>query len=531
MRHGTRAALGLGLSVAALAAAAASPDARAPAADAARFTVITGGKQVGHLTAEAHGDETRIVFDVKNNGRGPTMAETIRLDRDGLPIAWTISGTTTFGSKVTEHFALKGAHAEWLDSTGKGSATVSHPSLYVAQSGSPWSEGIYARALLKTAERRIAGLPAGELTLAAGESLQVAGAGGPLAVTRYDLSGINLTPDMILLDAQGELFAAVSPTAVVVRAGYEGEEQRLRGLAAEWTTARYVAMEREGAHHYGAPVRIRNVHLFDPRTASLTGPVSVVVSGRTIAAIEPLASVPSPGEVAVDGAGGTLVAGLFDMHNHLEQDEALLDVLAGVTSVRDMGNDNAVLDGLIAEIESGRIGGPRVVRSGFIEGKSPYSANNGILVDSQESALDAVRWYGARGFWQIKIYNSMNPAWVPAMAKEAHLLGMRVAGHIPAFSTTDQMIDAGYDEITHINQFMLGWVITPTEDTRTLFRLTALKRLGDLDLQSAKVQHTVNLMVRPSASTRCSRKIVMARYRRDSRTTSTTCRSAGNATR
>jgi len=81
------------------------------------------------------------------------------------------------------------------------------------------------------------------------------------------------------------------------------------------------------------------------------------------------------------------------------------------------------------------------------------------------------------------------------MTKEAHLLGMRVAGHIPAFSNTDQMIDAGYDEITHINQFMLGWVIAPTEDTRTLFRLTALKRLGTLDLQSPKVQHTVALMV------------------------------------
>jgi imidazolonepropionase-like amidohydrolase len=89
----------------------------------------------------------------------------------------------------------------------------------------------------------------------------------------------------------------------------------------------------------------------------------------------------------------------------------------------------------------------------------------------------------------------MTPAWVPAMAREAHLLGMRVAGHIPAFSNADAMIEAGYDEITHINQFSLGWVIQPTEDTRTLFRLTALKRLPALDLQSPQVQHTINMMV------------------------------------
>jgi hypothetical protein len=68
-----------------------------------------------------------------------------------------------------------------------------------------------------------------------------------------------------------------------------------------------------------------------------------------------------------------------------------------------------------------------------------------------------VRWYGARGYWQIKVYNSMNPAWVPAIVKEAHLLGMRVARHVPAFATADQMIEAGYDEMTHINQFTISW--------------------------------------------------------------------------
>jgi hypothetical protein len=185
---------------------------------------------------------------------------------------------------------------------------------------------------------------------------------------------------------------------------------------------------------------------------------------------------------------------MYEMHGHLGQNEALLNLLAGITSLRDMGNDNAVLDELIHKIDAGEVGGPHVIRSGFIEGKSQYNANNGIVVDSQEKAVDAVRWYGVRGYWQIKIYNSMNPAWVPAMVAEAHRLGMRVAGHVPAFSSADQMIEAGYDEMTHINQFVLGWVIGPQEDTRTLFRLTALKRLPALDLNSAKVQHTIDLM-------------------------------------
>jgi imidazolonepropionase-like amidohydrolase len=464
-------------------------------AETVAFSVIFGGKTVGHLIADTQGEVTAVDYNVKNNGRGPTIAETIKTGPGGLPTDWSIKGATTFGSKVEEHFSQAGGHADWTDSTGKGSASITAPGLYVAQAGSPWSEEIIAQAVLKAPNMTLAALPGGVLHLEKGETLTLQGEGGPAQVTRYDLTGIDLTPSILLLDAKGHLFADVSPSSVLIRKGYEGEAERLKTLAANWSTQRFVTLEKEVAHRYAAPVRIRNVRLFDPKTSSLTGPVSVLVRGKDIAAVEPLDSLPTPGEVTIDGAGGTLVAGLYEMHAHLQQDGALLNLIAGITTVRDMGNDNAVLDTLIDRMDSGEIGGPHVIRSGFIEGKSPFSANNGILVDSQEKAIDAVRWYGARDYWQIKIYNSMNPAWVPAMVKEAHLLGMRVAGHVPAFATADQMIEAGYDEMTHINQFMLGWVMTPGEDTRTLFRLTALKRFQTFDLDSPKVAHTMQLMV------------------------------------
>ena len=468
----------------------------ASAADSARYSVIFGGQSVGHVFVDTTSGLTKIDYNVKNNGRGPTMAETLTFGADGLPTSWAISGTTTFGSKVNERFDRTGQRATWLDSVGKGQASLKEPAIYVAQVGSPWSLQIYARALLKQPNLTMRALPGGTLKLEKGDTFGVEGKGGPLQVTRYDLSGIETEPDTMLLDAQGNLFASVSPEVVVVREGYEAEEVRLRKFAADWSTERFSAIQRDVAHNYGGPTRIRNVRVFDPKTSALTAPVSVLVNGKHIAAIESVDSPSTPGETTIDAAGGTLVAGMYEMHGHLGQEEALMNVLAGVTSVRDMGNDNAVLDSLIKRIQSAEIAGPNVIRSGFIEGKSPFNANNGILVDSQEKAIDAVRWYGARGYWQIKIYNSMNPAWVPAMVAEAHRLGMRVAGHVPAFATADQMIEAGYDELTHINQFALGWVIGPGEDTRTLFRLTALKRLPTLDLNSAKVQHTIDLMVK-----------------------------------
>ncbi len=469
-------------------------------AETRQFTVMSGGKNVGHVTANQTGSTIAIDFNVKNNGRGPTMAEAITLGADGLPVKWDITGTTTFGSAVAEHFVRKGGGATWTDATGTRSARAKPGAIYVAQNGSPFADQIYARALLKQPEMTIEALPSGKLQLEKGETLTVTGKDGPLQVTQYTLSGIDTTPETMLLDAHGDLFASLSPGSIVVRAGYEGEQDRLRTLAADWSTRRYVAINHDVAHHFTGPVRIRHVRLFDPHRAALTGLVSVVVHGTTIAGVEPDDSPATPGEVQIDGAGGTLVAGMYEMHAHLSQDDALLNLIAGITTVRDMGNDNAVLARLIDRIGSGEIAGPDVIRSGFIEGKSPYSAQNGFVVDSEAAALDAVRWYGARGFWQIKSYNSMNPAWIPALVYEAHRLGMRVAGHVPAFSTEDANIEAGFDEATHINQFALQWVIKPDEDTRTLFRLTALKRLPALDLNAPRVQHSIDLMVSHKAS-------------------------------
>ena len=464
------------------------------AAEPQRYSVIFGGKVVGHLNADVEANRVAIDFDYKNNGRGPTMKEFVRLGADGLPVAWDITGTTTFGSKVEERFARTGAGASWTDSTGKGSAPTAN-GVYVAQSGSPWSTGLYARAIMKAGGTTLPALPGGTLKLTRGETLTVTGPGGPIPVTRYELGGIETAPDTVLLDAGGAMFASVSPRQVIVRAGYEGEAERLKTLAARWSTDRFVNIQKKVAHRYGAPVRVTDVRVFDPRTERLGPRVSVLVSGSRIAAVEPASKRGGRNEVVIDGAGGTVVAGLYEMHAHTSQEGALLNLAAGVTTMRDMGNDNAVLDTLVKRIDAGEIAGPRIVRAGFIEGKSPFSANNGILVDSEAEAVAAARWYADRGYWGIKSYNSMNPAWVPAMVKEAHARGLKVSGHVPAFATADQMIEAGFDEMVHINQFMLGWVIKPTEDTRTLFRLTALKRLPGLDLNSAPVKRTMDLMV------------------------------------
>jgi imidazolonepropionase-like amidohydrolase len=457
-----------------------------------RYTVMSSSRAVGTLVADGSGDTVKIVYDYKNNGRGPTIAETVTVNAAGLPVDWTVTGATTFGSKVDERFALSGTTARWTDATGPGSADVKAPALYVAQSASPWALSLYARALAK-AGGTLPALPGGELRLDKVAALELKGAAGTVPVTAHTVTGVEMEPETLFLDGSGRMVAYATPEFIVVREGLEGEEARLRGLVAEWDTKRLSGYQKALAKTPGRDLRIANVRIFDPEKLSLSAPSSVLVRGNRIVAVD-AATARKPGETLVDGAGGTLLAGLHEMHAHLGQSGALLNLVAGITTVRDMGNDDPVLDGLVKRIEAGDLAGPRVVRSGFIEGKSKTNAQATVVVDNEADAVKAVRDAAKRGVFQIKIYNSMNPAWVPAMIKEAHASGLRVAGHIPAFTTTDAMLEAGYDEITHSNQLMLNWVLKEGDDTRTLLRITALKRFGDYDLSSPAAVKTIGLM-------------------------------------
>jgi imidazolonepropionase-like amidohydrolase len=461
------------------------------------YRVLTQSHDIGHYTVDQQGDQITVDFDFKQNGRGPTIKEQVRLDKSGAPVRWTINGRTTFGNAVSESFARTGSGAQWHDLAGPGRIkSKDAPRYYAAQNGSPLDVSLLARALLADPDHSMAVAPGGTASLTERDRRSFDGPEGKLEVITYELSGLSLNPTYITLDAQGDFFALASAGFIIARAGYEkAADQPLRDLAEKLSSDRFASFQKDGAHRYAGPLRIRNVRLFDPAARALTGLSDVVVSGNRIALVTPSGSAATPGETAIEGNGGTLVPGMYEMHGHLGQEDALLNVLAGVTSLRDMGNDNAVLDVLIKRISTGEVAGPRVTRSGFIEGKSPFSAQNGILVANQAEAIDAVRWYAARGYWQAKLYNSMNPDWAPATVAEAHRLGLRVAGHVPAFSSADAMITAGFDEITHVNQLMLGWVLNPGEDTRTLFRFTAMRRFPMLDIHSPKVTHTLDEMV------------------------------------
>ncbi|WP_417495934.1 amidohydrolase family protein [Maricaulis sp.] len=489
-------ALALAASLVACGKSGTTPDTETAAAatEASRFTVLVGGTDIGALEITASETGYGVEYEYRNNGRGPTISETVALSAAGLPTHWTIEGASTFGNPISERFEFEDDQASWTDATGSDAAVIEGEAFYVPQNASPYWLAIAARALMDTSDASLNAIPGGALQLNEIGQLPVSDGENQRLVTSYAMTGTSLDPTYILMDGRA-FFALITPRFAILETGYEAEDERLRALAASYGAARLEDIQSRTAHDYGAPVRIRNVRVFDPASQALGAPVSVVVEGERIAAIDALDVPTAAGEVEIDGGGGSLIAGLFEMHAHMGETSAVLNIAAGVTSVRDMGNNNEVLGALINRIEAGELAGPRVFRSGFIEGQSPFSSNNGILVNSEAEAVAAVDTYADAGdFIQIKIYNSMNPDWVPAMIARAHERGLRVSGHVPAFTNADAMIAAGYDEMTHINQVMLGWVLEEGEDTRELLRLTALRRLPALDLTSEPVQNTINAM-------------------------------------
>jgi hypothetical protein len=466
------------------------------------FAIVARGKQIGTVIAEHRRGEIAMKFGTFNNGRGSSFEERLRLNPAGLPVEWSIDGTTPMGGPVAERLRTRGHARTWASQADEGQDDSGSPKLYVAADSSPYAAGIYARAAL-AAGGVIDALPSGSVCASLLTQAELEGSGGRQTADVYQVTGAALRPLYVLTDRRQRLMAvlgyatkgALDSPEVLVRSDFAACHTMLNELYVSLTQEHLGQIQQRVRRRCDQPVRIRDVRVFDPHARKLTGPVSVTIFRGRITRIEADATAEqAPGPAVIDGEGGTLIAGLHDMHAHVSAWTGVLHLAAGVTTVRDMGNDNEALLRLRADFDAGAMAGPSIVPSGLIEGASKFALQAGIIPETLNEALEAAAWYADRGYHQIKIYNSMNPQWVKALTAEAHRLGMRAVGHVPAFTTPDHMIQDGYDEITHVNLLMLGWLLEPGEDTRTALRVTAMGRAKDLDLASPRVQHTMKLM-------------------------------------
>jgi imidazolonepropionase-like amidohydrolase len=222
----------------------------------------------------------------------------------------------------------------------------------------------------------------------------------------------------------------------------------------------------------------------------------VVISGNRIKEVSKgrKLAVPKNAEI-IEARGRTLLPGLWDMHSHIFPNDGLMEVAAGVTTVRDLGNDTDALLALKGKIEANNWIGPRIIMAGLIDGRGPYTGPTKALVDTEDEAKAVIDNFARLGYVQIKIYSSIKPELVPRIIELAHARGMRVSGHVPAFMTAEQFVRAGADEFQHMNFFVLNFLFDEVKDTRTPVRFSAVAdRAAELDLNSGRVRAFVQLL-------------------------------------
>jgi imidazolonepropionase-like amidohydrolase len=228
---------------------------------------------------------------------------------------------------------------------------------------------------------------------------------------------------------------------------------------------------------------------------------TVIVDGGKITAIEEGFRTPAAGDRVIDLRSGTLLPGLFDMHVHITSEysrsseidsykknegDVTLDgvvyaqrtLLAGFTTVRDLGDTYRAAIQLRNAINAGKVPGPRIIAAGKSIATTgghadptngwarKFPANPGPddgVINGIEDARKAVRQRYKEGSDTIKITatggvlsiakSGLNPQFteeeVRAIVATARDYGFKVAAHAHGAEGIKRAIRGGVDTIEH----------------------------------------------------------------------------------
>ena len=428
-----------------------------------------------------------------------SLTATLQARRDLVPTRFEIKGQTSTRSDIDVSVEVERGVARVREGTQTRSIRVEE-NFYPTGGLSPVS---MQTLLFRYWQRQQRGGQGRELALLPGGSARIelrgrdtvmAPDGKQVQLERYSIEGVTWGRETVWFDSAGQLVALVGADAELdrfeaVREGYEAALPFFVAKGATDAVAQLEQLKREIKPHRTGLFALVGGLLIDGRRDAPVPDSIVVVDGDRIVAAGTRASVKIPrGASRVDARGLTVLAGLWDTHGHHTQAEWFpVSLAAGVTTVRDAGNEPEFIVPIRDAVKSGRALAPRLLLAGVIDsGASPLGT---VTAETPEEARAVVARYRRQGYEQIKIYQSLKPELVAVVAAEAHRLGLTVTGHVPNGMNAFNGVEAGMDQINHIN--FITRLMYPRD-----FKPTPGTPAPPLDLESPSAQAGIDFLRR-----------------------------------
>jgi imidazolonepropionase-like amidohydrolase len=437
----------------------------------------TSGTFVLHKFAKAIGQETYSIatsgdtytltshFLFTDRGTAVPLETTFVARADGSAVSYAAKGQSSRVSQMDDTIAVAPSS---LSISRSGKATTVTPT-------SPWciADGYSPVAMQEQMMRWWLqhGQPASFTVYPSGAQVRIAPAGS-LAIDAhpvhgYTVAGLIWGQESLWLDDARNLVALVSTDAEfdhfeAVRQPFEAHLGEFIAAAVQSNLAALGQLSAASRLAPAPKLAILGATLEDSTGQIIPDSVILIEEGR-IQAAGPRGKVRVPKDATIlDATGKFAVPGLWDMHAHYEQVEwGPIYLAAGVTSVRDVGNEFDSIRALHEQLDRGMNPaiGPHLEFAGIIDGSGPGSLG-AVTADTPEQAIAWVEKYKAAGARQIKIYSSVKPEVVRAIAQAAHQRGMTVTGHIPSGMKAIEGVEDGMDQINHI-QYELPYFTDP----------------------------------------------------------------------
>ncbi|HTT18211.1 MAG TPA: amidohydrolase family protein [Candidatus Sulfotelmatobacter sp.] len=474
-------------------------------------TIIEQGKFTLHKFEQPIGEEryeirrdgdslaAKIDFKFTDRGSEVPLATTFRAAQDWTPQFFEIRGRTARTVTMDQSISIEPGQVH-LRTREKSSESPAPTGAFFTVAGyAPSTMQMLMVRYWAThgSPSQLSTLPNGSVKIEPRGQDTIHVGGKDEKLDRYTVEGLIWGRETLWFDGKRNLVAAITTDAEfdhfeAIRDGYESALAAFvsRAGADEMSALAELSKTIPGSH---APtLAIVGATLIDGSGASPLADSAVVIHNGTIVAAGPRADIRIPKDAQViDGKEKFLLPGLWDMHAHFEQVEwGPIYLAAGVTTVRDCGNEFEFITAVRDAIAQGRGLGPRLLLAGVVDGTGPIALGVG-RVDTPEQARSWVDRYHAANFQQMKIYSSVKLDELKVVADEAHRLGMTVTGHVPEGLNAYQTIDAGQDQINHI-QYIADIMHAPIPDGTT--RLERRKAMAEINLDSAEATKAVSFL-------------------------------------